>query len=126
MKKALIIPAAIAVLILVAFVTVNAYRVPTLHLPILEGDARPATVRTVEYVVDGVRCRGTSMGFARMASQGGGVVSVTTYARTRSAIVEYDPTVTDPDRIREAFMAPVVRDGVTYQFFNMLSQTELD
>jgi len=126
MKKALIIPAAIAILLFTAFATVNAYRVPTLRFPILEGADRPEVVRTVEYVVDGIRCRGTAMGFVRFASASPGLVSVTAYARTRTAIVEYDPSLTDPDHIREAFMTPVVRDGVTHQFFTSLSQRELD
>jgi hypothetical protein len=126
MKKALIIPVAIAILAVTALATVNAYRVPTLYFPVLEEADRPGVVRAVEYVVDGVRCRGTSMGFVRLAAASPGLVSVTTYARTRTAIVEYDPALTDPDRIREAFMAPVVRDGVTYQFFTSLSQRDID
>ena len=126
MKKVIIIPVAIAVLTVVAFATVNTYRVPTLDFPFLTDEDRPETVAAVEYVVEGLRCRGTSMGFARMIAQTPGVVGVTTYARTHSAIVEYDPSLTDPDVIREAFTARVERDGETHQFFRSISQRELD
>ena len=124
MRKVIIIPVAIAVLVVAAFATANLYRVPTLHFPF--DVERPSEVRTVEYVVDGIRCRGTSMGFVKMTAEVPGMVSVTTYARDNSAVVEYDPALTNPDRIREAFEALVEREGVRYQYFRMRSQRELD
>jgi len=52
-----------------------------------------------------------------------GVVSFIAYARTHTAIIEYDPTLTDPDAIREAFEAPMVVEGTTYNdVFEMVSQ----
>ncbi len=124
MRKVIIIPTAIAVLVVAAFATANLYRVPTLVFP-FEVE-RPAEVRSVEYIVEGVRCRGTSMGFVKMTAEIPGMISVTTYARNNSAIVEYDPTLTDPDSIREAFEALVEREGVRYQYFRALSQRDID
>ena len=51
-----------------------------------------------------------------------GVVSFVAYARTHTAIVEYDPTLTDPDAIREAFEQPIEHEGEIYELFTTVSQ----
>ncbi len=124
MKRAIIVPIAIAVLILLALATANAYRVPTVQLSFVED--RPSTVRTVGYTVDGLKCRGRSGLFAQQISDVSGVVSLTTYVRTHTAIVEYDPTDTDPDEIKDAFSEPVLYKGETFEVFHVRSQRELD
>jgi copper chaperone CopZ len=123
MKKAVIIPLAIALLILLAFATTNAYRVPTADVSFVEDDERPDTVVTIEYEVSGLKCRGTAGAFARQIEDVPGVVSFVAYARTHSAIVEYDPAVTDPDAIREAFERPIIHEGESYDVFKMVSVT---
>ncbi len=115
MKKVIVIPAAILILILVAFATMGAYRVPTLVVEFVE--KRPAVVESVEYTVDGLTCRGKSRGFAGMISGVEGVVSLTTYVRSNTAIVEYDPTLTDPVEIETAFEGPIVHEDEEYFLF---------
>jgi ferredoxin len=123
-KKAfIIIPIAIAVLVAVAFATTNTYRVPTLEMT-FPGD-RPAVVKTVEFTVDGVRCRGTSGFFAEKIGKVPGVVSVTTYARTNTAIVEYDPSLTGPAEIRTVYEAPDTIEGKVYEVFKTRSVREV-
>ena len=124
MKKAVIIPLAIALVILLAFATTNAYRVPSADVSFVEGDERPASVATVEFEVSGLKCRGTAVTFARQIEDVPGVVSFIAYARTHSAIVEYDPARTDPDAIREAFEKPILHEGETYEVFKMVSVAE--
>jgi copper chaperone CopZ len=124
MSKTVIIPIAIVGLIVLAYATVNAYRVPTLQAQLVE--QAPDVVRTVEYVVDGLKCRGTAVGFTRMIATVPGVVGVTVHARTHSAIVEYDPSLTDPEEISGAFTAPIVRDGQSFSVFRLASQRDLD
>lgn len=124
MRRAVIIPVAIAALIVTAFATTSAYRVPTLELEFPGG--RPAVVKTVEFVVDGVRCRGTSNLFAQKIGRVPGVVSVTTYARTNTAIVEYDPSLTSPDAIREVYESPDMIEGQEYESFKTRSEREVD
>ncbi|MCK4409656.1 MAG: heavy-metal-associated domain-containing protein, partial [Candidatus Eisenbacteria sp.] len=102
MKNAVIIPLAIALVILLAFATTNAYRVPTADVSFVEGGDWPATVATVEYEVSGLKCRGTARAFTGQIRDVPGVVSLVAYARTHTAIVEYNPAVTNPDAIREA------------------------
>jgi len=124
MKKSAIIPLAILLVILLAFATTNAYRVPTADITFVEEDDRPATVSTVEFEVSGLKCRGTANTFARQIQEVPGVVSFVAYSRTHTALVEYDPDLTNPDAIREAFERPIEHEGKTYEVFKMVSQSE--
>lgn len=124
MRKAATIPAAIVGLTLLAFLSANTYRVPTLDVSFVDTPA--GTVRTVEYTVDGLRCRGTAVGLARMIAGVPGAVSVTVYARTRTAIVRYDPDLTGADEIRRVFTSPVVRGGVSHEVFRVVGERDLD
>ena len=123
MKKAVIIPLAIALVILLAFATMNAYRVPTADVSFIEGDERPTSVATVEFEVSGLKCRGTARTFAQQIQDVPGVVTFVAYARTHTAVVEYDPALTDPDAIREAFERPILHEGKTYEIFKLASMT---
>jgi copper chaperone CopZ len=123
MRQVLFIPTAIALVILLAFATTNAYRVPTADISFIEEGDRPATVSTVEFEVSGLKCRGTAGAFERQISDVPGVVSFVAYARTHTALIEYDPAQTDPDAIREAFERPILHEGQTYEIFKMVSQT---
>ncbi len=118
MKKVIIIPALIVVLILVAFATTNAYRVPTVDLTFVE--ERPGNVAVATLTVQGVKCQGTSMLCAQQIQDIPGVVSLTTYARTHSAIIEYDPEVTDVETIKAAICEPVESQGKLYDVFKIL------
>jgi ferredoxin len=121
--RALALPVAAGALIVVAFATANAYRVPTLEQAFPGG--RPTVAKTVEFTVDGVRCKGTSRFFAEKIGRVPGVVAVTTYARTHTAIVQYDPTLTDPEAIRAAYEAPDVIEGEEYEAFHTTAVREL-
>lgn len=123
MRKVLLIPMAIALVMILAFATMNAYRVPTADVSFVEEVDRPAVVATVEYEVSGLKCRGTARTFARQIENMPGVVSFVAYTRTHTAIVEYDPALTDPDAIREAFERSILHEGKTYEIFKMVSVT---
>ena len=117
MKRAILIPIAIVVLILVAFATTNAYRVPTVELSFVE--TRPGNVESVTLTVNGMKCRGMSMTCAGQIEDVPGVVSMTTYARTRTAVIEYDPTLTDVETIKAAICEPIVHEEQTYNVFSI-------
>ncbi|MBD3367466.1 MAG: hypothetical protein GF405_04740 [Candidatus Eisenbacteria bacterium] len=119
MPKVVWIPILIVTLIVVAFATTNAYRVPTLEHRFAEPTGEVATVR---FVVEDVSCRGKSAGFANMIEDVPGVIGVTTYARTNEAVIEYDPARTNPDEIEAAFSRTVERDGVLYQYFSAVER----
>jgi copper chaperone CopZ len=120
MKKTAIIPLAIALVILLAFATTNAYRVPTADISFVEEGDRPATVSTVEFEVSGLKCRGTANAFAQLIEDVPGVVSFVAYSRTHTALIEYDPTQTGPDAIREAFEKPILHEGSFYEVFKVV------
>jgi hypothetical protein len=122
-RKAIIIPVLIGALIAVAFATTSAYRVPTYAQAFTAN--RPASVKTVEFVVTGVRCRGTSAYFASKISEVPGVLSVTTYARTNSALVDYDPLFVTPEVVQAAYEVPDTIEGRVYQLFTTRSRREL-
>ena len=124
MKKSAVIPLVILLVILLAFATTNAYRVATADVTFVEEDDRPATVSTVEFEVSGLKCRGTANTFARQIQEVPGVVSFVAYSRTHTALVEYDPALTTPDAIREAFERPIEHEGKTYEVFKMVSMSE--
>jgi copper chaperone CopZ len=123
-KKAVFIPVAIALVILLAYATTNAYRVPTVEIEFVKASERPAEVATVEFEVSGLKCRGTSNAFAEQIKDVPGVISFVSYARTHTAIVEYDPTVTDPGAIRDAFERPIFHEGRSYEVFKMMSRLD--
>lgn len=122
MKKLVAIPVAIVVVTVLAFATSNAYRVPTADIDFLEGAERPAEVASVEFEVSGLKCRGTARLFAQQISDVPGVISFTAYARTHTAIVDYDPTLTDPETIRGAFEEEIEHEGQLYKVFTTISQ----
>jgi len=124
MKRVIVIPVAIVAFVALAFVTTNAYRVPTLVQTL--GAARPSAVKTVHLTVNGLKCRGTSNLFARQIEDVPGVVSLTTYARTHSAIVEYDPALTDPATIRAAAVEPIILEGQVYNVFEVVGERDGD
>jgi copper chaperone CopZ len=113
MKRVIFIPIAIVVLILVAFATTNAYRVPTVELSFVE--ERPANVETVTLTVNGMKCRGMSMTCAGQIEDIPGIVSLTTFVRTHTAVIEYDPTQTDVETIKAEICADIIREGTTYK-----------
>lgn len=120
MKKVIIIPVAVLLLILLAYATTDAYRVPTLEMQFAEN--RPANIEIIEYQVAGLTCRGKSMGFARMIGSTPGIVSLTTYTRTNTAVVEYDPDEITPDEIQRLFESPFFHEGEEYQLFEELAR----
>jgi len=120
--KVIVIPVAIALLTLFAYATTDAYRVATLDVALTE--ERPQEVSTVEYTIEGLKCRGMSMAAARILSGVPGVVSITTYVRTHTAIVEYDPGMTDAAAIAEALNRPVVVEGESHQVFRVVETRE--
>jgi len=58
---------------------------------------------TVEFIVDGLKCRGTGGFFTGMFEDTPGIESITTYAVENKAVFVYDSKLIDPDRIQVIF-----------------------
>jgi len=92
--------------------------------------ARPTTVQTfaegsgakAEFIVDGVRCKGTAMFFSSLYEEVPGILRIETFAGERMAVFTYDEKVITPDRIRAIMESPIeFEDGTTSQVFRCLS-----
>jgi hypothetical protein len=78
-------------------------------------------VGSADFIVRGLRCRGTSNFFMSMMEGAPGVVSVTTFVQEHRAEIEYDPSRTDPDRLAAAIGRSVrLRDGRVIRPFQVV------
>jgi len=116
----LIIPALIVVFIVIGILIQPLFYFPTTEVAFgAQGDS------TVEFVVDGLRCRGTAGFFTNLFNGVDGIESITTYATTNSAIFIYDSKKIDPDRIAMLFQKEFrMEDGSFHQFFSEVSRKE--
>ena len=80
----------------------------------------------VEFVIEGLRFRGTAGFFTKLFDGTPGIESITTYAANHRAIFVYDSKLITPDRIKSIFEKEIrMRDGTFRSFFRELSRTEL-
>ncbi|MBM3307267.1 MAG: 4Fe-4S binding protein [Candidatus Eisenbacteria bacterium] len=121
--RAIVIPLVIAALIALAFGTAGVYRVPTLERAFM--DERPGVVKTVEFEVEGLKCGGVAKFLAAKIADVPGVVAITVYTRTNTAIVEFDPSLTGPEEIRRAYERPDTIEGHEYEVFKTRSVREV-
>jgi hypothetical protein len=85
-----------------------------------------AATRKAKFVVNGIRCVDTAERAAGQLAGLPGVVRFTAYAARARADVVYDPAVTGPAAIREAFEAPV-HDAATGEYlFGLYTVAEVD
>jgi hypothetical protein len=90
---------------LCALATANAYRVSTTEAAFRY--CPPVSVPRVEFTVDGVKCRGTSMLCAQQVSDAAGLVRFTACSRTYAATIEHDSARTSRDEARIQIGEPV-------------------
>ncbi len=93
----------------------NAWELPSMKKEFAENVGE---VRTLNMIVNGLKCRATSNFMIRRIGQIPGVVSVTTYVQEHRAIIEYKPSQIDPDDISRAIERPIrLRDKrIVYPF----------
>ena len=116
----LIIPALIVIFIVGGILIQPLFYFPTTEVAFAaQGDS------TVEFVVDGLKCRGTAGFFTNLFSDVDGIESITTYATTNSAIFIYDSKKIDADRIAMLFQREFkLQDGSFHKFFSEVSRKE--
>ena len=116
----LIIPALIVIFIVGGILIQPLFYFPTTEVALgAQGDS------TVEFVVDGLKCRGTAGFFTNLFDGVEGIESITTYATTNSAIFVYDSKKISPDRISMMFQKEFrMEDGSFHKFFTEISRTE--
>ncbi len=68
--------------------------------------ASSSSIVTVEMIVKGVKCRGTSEFFIDRIKDTGGIISIKTYAGLNKCVITYNPDQTSPERLKELIEAP--------------------
>ena len=80
---------------------------------------------TVEFTVDGLKCRGTGGFFTAMFEETPGIESITTYAASHKAIFVYDSKLINPDRIKVLFEREYrMEDGTFESVFKEVDRSE--
>ena len=80
---------------------------------------------TVEFIVDGLRCRGTAAFFTQLFSSTSGIESITTYAADRRAVFVYDSKAISADRIKTIFEREFrMQDGSFQNVFREIERRE--
>lgn len=114
------IPILVIVLIAGGYILQSVFFFPTTEVTYAsQGDSR------VEFVVDGIKCRGTASFFTEMFNDVPGIESITTYAADHRAIFVYNSEEIDPDRIKVIFEKEFrLQDGSFASFFRELERRE--
>jgi hypothetical protein len=74
--------------------------------------------KTVECIVDGLKCKGTAAFFTKLYTGVPGIATIETFATEHKAVFSYDPQVITTDRIKSIMEAPLpMRDGSSRQVF---------
>ena len=95
----------------------NAFTQPTAVLTVGDGSGK-----MLEWIVDGVRCRGTSDFFISLFHGVDGINGITTYASEHKVVFTYDPDKITPQKIREIIEQDVLfNDGSRARVFTVMS-----
>jgi len=79
----------------------------------------------VEFIVDGLKCRGTAEFFTELFQDVEGIESIVTYAASHRAIFRYDSSRISPDRIAMIFQKEHrLQDGTFMQFYREMERIE--
>lgn len=77
-------------------------------------------IKTVNIIVNGLHCRGTSNFFMKIVGDAPGVVSISTFVQEHRAEIKYDPSKTDPEKIGAFIEKPVkLHSGNTVKPFTV-------
>jgi len=110
----IIIPILVLLFMVGGYVFQSVFFFPTTEVAFsAQGDS------TVEFVIDGIKCRGTASFFTEMFQDTPGIESITTYAADHRAIFVYNSAEINPHRIKVIFEKEFrLQDGTFEAFFH--------
>lgn len=116
----IVIPALVILFILGGYLIQPLFFFPTTESAFAaKGDS------TVEFTVEGLRCRGTAAFFTSLFDDVPGIESITTYAANNKAIFRYNSELISPHRIKSIFEREFrMRDGSFSKAFKEISRSE--
>jgi len=118
------IPKVIIPILVLVFVAAGYAIQPLFYFPTTEVEFSADGDSTVEFIVDGIRCRGTAAFFTEMFANAEGIESITTYAASNKAIFVYDSKLTNPDKIKLLFEREFrMQDGSFQSFYREVGRT---
>ncbi len=117
----IIIPILVLVLMVGGYFLQSMFFFPTNEIALgATGDS------TVEFTVDGLKCRGTSGFFTGMFENVPGIESITTYAANHKAIFVYDSRLIDPHKIQVIFEREFkMQDGTFQPMFKAVERSDI-
>jgi hypothetical protein len=116
----LIIPILVLVFVAGGYAVQPLFFFPTTNVQMgAEGNSR------VEFIVDGIRCRGTAAFFTSLFENVKGIESITTYADSRKAVFVYDSKLIDPEKIQLLFEREFrMQDGSFQPLYRAVERSE--
>jgi copper chaperone CopZ len=85
------------------------WELPTMGQKFADSSGEP---KTVQVIVEGLRCRGTSNFFMKKVEKTPGLLSVSTFVQEHRAEIRFDPSQIDTRKIRQVIEEPVrLQDG---------------
>ena len=113
----LLLPILVVVALFAGFFLRTAFTKPTAVMKVGDGSGKH-----LEWIVDGVKCKGTSDFFISFFNGVDGINGITTYASEHKVVFAYDPDKITPEKIREIIEQDVLfNDGTRAQVFRVLS-----
>jgi hypothetical protein len=100
--------------------------VPTLTRTFVQSAPALSSARTSVFLVDGLKCRDTAEKALSHLEGVAGVLGAAAYASRNEARVTFDPSVTDPRAIREAFEGPEYDPATGEIWFGRFTVVEID
>lgn len=122
-----IVPALVVALALAGLGGAKLFAVPSLEVSFQDfGTVTSSRTRTVEFLVDGVRCVDTARRAASTLEDIPGIHRFIAYASRNRVEIIYDPARVDIDQIRESLEGPVFDEESGEFLFHVFEVLEID
>jgi len=116
----LLLPILVIVALFSGYFLRSAFTQPTAVMTVGDGSGE-----RLEYIVDGVKCKGTSDFFISLFDGVEGVNGITTYASDHKVVFAYDPELITPEEIREIIEQDVLfNDGTRARVFTVTAMPD--
>jgi copper chaperone CopZ len=122
-----VVPVLIVLLIAVGLFGADTFAIPSLTINFAEDKKTAAeSIRTVVFVVDGVKCVDTARSASSTLEEIPGVIRYVAYASRNRVEITYDATRTGVESLREAIEGPVYDEASREFLFHVFKILEID
>jgi hypothetical protein len=122
-----VVPVLIVLLIAVGLFGADTFAIPSLTITFPGNEKAAAdSIRTVVFVVDGVKCVDTARKASSTLKEIPGVIRYVAYASHNRVEIAYDATRTGVESLREAIEGPVYDEASQEFLFHVFEVLEID